>query len=889
MEEQDVAQSASETVLKERCGERGKLKIFFGYAPGGGRTYSMLQAANAVKRRGQDVVVGCIKSDVEPRAAALLEQFEQLPPLPVEYSHQQLSEFDLNAAIKRRPKLILVDELAHINASSCKNPRRYQDIEALLQAGINVYTTANVQQIESLHDIILSITGRTMREAIPDYVFDTADYIELVDIEPENLMERLRAEGGLKGKQEENAGDFTLEAFAALREIAMRRCADRVSLLSERAYGGTQEHILVCLSPAPSNAKTIHTAAKMASAFHGTFTALFVETSAFSSISEEDKDQLRQNSRLAQQLGAKLEKIYGEDVPLQVSEFARLSGVSKIVIGHGVEPRHRLFRKPTLSEQLIASAPDLDIHVVSDHAMISSQKRKQDEQKRTGFNIKDTLKTIVCLLLTTCVSLIFARFEFTEASIMTIYIFGVLVVSIITTQQIHILISSFLSVIIFNFFFTDPKLTLLAYDRGYPLAFVVMFVAASITGSLMTRLQNHAEQSAQSALRTKILLDTNQLLQQGKNRDEIITVMANQLTKLLSRDVVVYLAEGDMLGIPHIFCAEKGAEESALLMKKERAVAVWALKNGRYAGTNTDLFSDAAGLYLPIHVDSDVYGVVGIIANVRPLDAFEHNILLSILGECALALENEKNAREKEEAAILAKNEQLRANLLRAISHDLRTPLTSISGNASNLLSNGQNFDESTKIQLYTDIYDDAMWLISLVENLLSVTRIEDGRMNLRLATELIDEIITEALHHINRKSVEHQIVVKNEEEFLLVKVDAKLMVQVIINIVDNAIKYTQKGSEIVISYAKKGDQVVVSIADNGPGIPDEIKPRVFDMFYSGANRIADSRRSLGLGLSLCKSIVNAHGGEIAVTDNQPHGTIFTFTLPAGEVQLHEQ
>ena len=293
-------------------------------------------------------------------------------------------------------------------------------------------------------------------------------------------------------------------------------------------------------------------------------------------------------------------------------------------------------------------------------------------------------------------------------------------------------------------------------------------------------------------------------------------------------------------------------------------------------------------MYLAIRVNNCVYGVVGIYIGKEPLDSFEKSILLSILGECAMSLENEKNAREKEEAAILAKNEQLRANLLRAISHDLRTPLTSISGNASNLLSNGNSFDEATKKQLYTDIYDDSMWLINLVENLLSVTRIEEGRLNLHITEDLVDDVISEALHHVNRKSIEHHISVQNKEDYLLAKMDAKLMVQVIINIVDNAIKYTPKGSNILIKTWKQGDKAIISIADNGDGIPDDMKERVFDMFYSGANKIADSRRSLGLGLSLCKSIVNAHGGKIAVSDNTPHGTVFTITLPAGEVEIHE-
>ena len=409
-----------------------------------------------------------------------------------------------------------------------------------------------------------------------------------------------------------------------------------------------------------------------------------------------------------------------------------------------------------------------------------------------------------------------------------------------------------------------------------------MFLAALLTSSLAVKLKEHAKQSAKAAYRTKVLFDTNQLLQQAKDKNEIVSATANQLIKLLGKDIVFYLTEGETLGEPHIFTVSGDKTDKEITGTKEEAVAEWVLKNNKHAGATTETLSNAKCLYLAVRVNSRVYGVVGIYIGDEPLDAFEKSILLSILGECALSLENEKNAREKEEAAILAKNEQLRANLLRAISHDLRTPLTPISGNASNLISNGNFFDEATKNQLYTDIYDDSMWLINLVENLLSVTRIEEGRLNLHISEDLVDDVITEALHHVNRKSVEHHITVRYKEDYLLAKMDAKLMVQVIINIVDNAIKYTPKGSNILIKTWKQGDKAVISIADNGDGIPDEMKERVFDMFYSGANKIADSRRSLGLGLSLCRSIVNAHGGKITVSDNTPHGTVFTVPLPAG-------
>lgn len=714
---------------------------------------------------------------------------------------------------------------------------------------------------------------------------------------PQELIERLQAGKVYSPTQAERATEnfFTVENLTVLREIALRRCADRVNLLTEtvrtKSHSDyhTDEHILVCLSSSPSNAKIIRTAARMANAFKGAFTALFVETPDYQVMSEEDVKRLRSNMRLAEQLGAKIETVYGEDVSYQIAEFARLSGVSKIVIGRSSATRKSIFSKPTLTEKLIANAPNLDVHIIPDTDGKNTAYRAKKARKKNGivFSVSDLLKSVAILILASCIGMLFRQLGFAEANIITVYVLGVLVTSVVTRHRVYSLISSIVSVLVFNFFFTDPQFTLRAYNQGYPVTFLIMFLAALLTSSLAVKLKEHAKQSAKSAYRTKVLFDTNQLLQQAKDKNEIVSATANQLIKLLGKDIVFYLTEGETLGEPHIFTVSGEKTDKEITGTKEKA-AEWVLKNNKHAGATTETLSNAKSLYLAVRVNSRVYGVVGIYIGDEPLDAFEKSILLSILGECALSLENEKNATEKEEAAILAKNEQLRANLLWAISHDLRTPLTSISGNASNLISNGNFFDEATKNQLYTDIYDDSMWLINLVENLLSVTRIEEGRLNLHISEDLVDDVITEALHHVNKKSVEHHITVRYKEDYLLAKMDAKLMVQVIINIVDNAIKYTPEGSNILIKTWKQGDKAVISIADDGDGIPDEMKARVFDMFYSGANKIADSRRSLGLGLSLCRSIVNAHGGKITVSDNTPHGTVFTVTLPAGEVEIHE-
>lgn len=876
---------------------RGHLKIFFGYAAGVGKTYAMLQAAHAAKQRGIDVVAGYVEPHARPQTQELLHGLPQLPNLVIDYNGITLREFDLDAAIRRKPRLILVDELAHTNAKGCRHAKRYQDVKELLKAGIDVYTTVNVQHIESLNDMVAAITGIMVRERVPDAVFDHASQVELIDIEPQELLERLQAGNVYRGDQAKRAAKnfFQIENLIALREIALRRCADRINMLSEEARvksGGdyyTDEHILVCLSSSPSNMKLIRTAARMAKAFRGAFTALYVETSDFAVMEEEDKKRLRGNMRLAEQLGAKIETVYGEDVPFQIAEFSRLSGVSKIVIGRSAATKKSMFGKPALTEKLIAQAPNVDVHIIPDSSSeMAYRVRRARRKTQHVFNAADMGKSLGMLVLSSIIGYVFWRLGMSESNIIMMYILSVLVTSVITTQRIYSLISSVISVVVFNFLFTEPRYTLLAYEKDYPVTFIIMFVAAFLTGTLAKRLKRQAAQAAQAAFRTKILFDTNQLLERVKEREQIITVTATQLMKLLNKDMLIYLAKNEALLEPRFFAPDGKPARREYFSDKERAVALWVLKNNKHAGATTDTLSDAQCLYLSIRTSEGVYGVIGIVMHEKPLDSFENSILLSILGECALALENEKNAREKEEAAFLAQKEQLRANLLRSISHDLRTPLTSISGNASNLLSNEEKFDEETKKQLYADIYDDSMWLINLVENLLSVTKIEDGKLNIHLQAELLDELVTEALAHISRKKMEHTILYQACDDIILVKVDARMIMQIIINIVDNAIKYTQKESQIIISTRKEGNRAIVSISDNGPGIPDEMKPFVFDMFYSGTKNVADSRRSLGLGLSLCQSIITAHGGELKLSDNIPHGAVFTFSLPIEEVNLYE-
>lgn len=650
-----------------------------------------------------------------------------------------------------------------------------------------------------------------------------------------------------------------------------------------------KEHTLVCVSSSPTNDKIIKTAARMALAFGGAFTAVYVKTPDAEKADSISKEQLDKNLRLARESGAEIVTVYGEDIAFQIAEFARVSGVTKVVLGRNNTLHRHFWSKAMLTDKLAEYAPNLEIHIIPDYDIKSYyQKKSRSFLPKFVLYPKDILITVLILFLTTALGMLFDSFGFTDANIITVYLLGVLLTSLFTRGYAGSVLYSFFSVLLFNFIFTEPRFTFNASDPGYPITFVIMLVASIISGTLAVRLKDQAKLSAQAAFRTKVLLDTNQLLQKAHDNNEIISVTASQLMKLLNRTTVFYTVEDGKLSQGSIFSSNPVEDERLLLSETEQKTVQNVLSSKKSAGASTEIETKAECLYIPLSAGNVLYAVIGIYINTFPLETFERSILQSILGEGMLALENHRNLQEKELAAVMAKNEQLRANLLRAISHDLRTPLTSISGNASTLLQNYEQLDDEARISIFTDISDDAQWLISLVENMLSITRIEEEKVNLNMSIQLIDEVIEEALKHISRKSIEHTITVCITDEMLLAKMDAKLIVQVIINLIDNAIKYTPQGSAICVESKREGDFVAVSIKDNGEGILDEQKERVFEMFYTGSREIGDSRRGLGLGLALCRSIVNAHGGEITLNDNLPHGCDFTFTLPLSEVTVNE-
>lgn len=830
---------------------KGKLKIFFSYTYHKDLTISMLKSAYELKLQGYDVKIGELSNDINE--------------YPLDYINDK-HIFDVDDALRLSPDFIVIEDMIGDNAIISRHKKRYQDIIELLEAGINVYTCLLVENIEGLNDVVESILEKSVQR-IPDYIFDHADEVEFIDKVPSDMLNTYR-----------------LDQLNQLRQLAMKRCMNRLEMKQNYNPILTDEHILVCLSASPTNPKVIRNAAYMAQALNAHLTALYVETSK--SQTNEQRQLLKENMNLAKEFNANIETVKGDDIAYQISEFANKFHITKIVLGHSRQEGMFPALKTNLVEQLIQMTPDLDIYIIPVHGY-STYKVNLPEMHPQNITLSDTLKSILILVEVTLIGYLFHYLGFSEANIITVYLLGVLLTAMLTSARIYSLVISIASVFAFNFFFTTPQFSLATYGSGYPMTFIIMFIAAYITSTLTVRVNQNAKSSAQTAYRTKIMLETNQLLQQESDKNGIINVINHQLSRLLKKDIILYPIINDKVREP-VTCLLEDSQND-FTNDEEMKVVKWVYDHHKEAGATTETFDNAKCLYLPISSNDKLYGIVGIRIAKEPLDSFDYSILLSLLGETGLAFEIDYANKEKAKADLRAQNEQSHANLLRSISHDLRTPLTSISGNANMLLTQEENLDATQKKQLYTDMYNDALWLNGLVENLLSVSRIENGTMKLNLNTEVIDELIQEAIEHTERKTFEHHIIYEPLDDIILVEADARLIIQVIFNLLDNAIKYTPKDSIIEIKVTPQDKYVIIDIMDNGPGIPDENKPHIFDMFYTGNQKVADSHRSLGLGLALCKSIINSHHGTITVLDNVPCGSIFRFTLPTKEVTLYEE
>ena len=648
-----------------------------------------------------------------------------------------------------------------------------------------------------------------------------------------------------------------------------------------------RERILVCVSASPTSSDVIRRAAGLSRAVGAELIALYVEDSEM--LDDAQEKAVHEHLALAERSGAVITTIYGNDPATAIAQYARVSGITRIVLGKSPGRRSLFAPRETLMSRLNELAPDVEIVIVpnrlkEDARRFSLRKTLKREKVTAG----DLARTALILVLCTGVGFLFSAVGLAITNVVLIYILGVMAVALFTKGTVCSLLSSLLSVLIFNFFFTEPYYSLQS-SPDYFATFAVMFAAAILSSSLTSRIKTQSAETANKAYQTEVLLSTSQLLQKAEDRGAILDVMLRQLSRLLEHSVLCYgLADGALSETPILREIESDNGFSQVDLAAEREAAEWVSRNGKHAGRSTRKFSQAKCLYMAIRSEKKVWAVVGIRDdNSPPIDEYRKNLMISILDECALAIEKDHMTREKQRMEESARQETLRANLLRAISHDLRTPLTSISGNAAILLEDLGDLDDSRKEALYASIYDDAIWLNGLVENLLTITRTENGTMKLNLQSELVSDAIEEALRHLDRNASRRKIVTDLQDDLLMVRMDASLIVQVLINLINNAVKYTPEDAKITIGAKTEDGMAVLWVEDEGQGVPKGQEDRVFEMFYTGVKRSPDSRRGIGLGLSLCRSIVQAHGGEIWMRNIQPHGAKFMLTLPIAEVKKY--
>lgn len=883
---------------EENQSKKGKLKIFFGYAAGVGKSYAMLMEAHDMKKIGKDVVIGYIEPHARPETTALLKGIETIETKIIKYKGITLREFDLDKALLRKPEIILVDELAHTNSNAQRHRKRWQDIEELLDAGIDVYTTLNVQHIESLNDIVESITHVSVRETIPDKIFDESDKVELIDIEPAELLKRF-SDGKIYSKEQTKRAFnnfFTINNLFALREIALRRTADRVNyeVESVRLSKGqitvipTSDSILACIGTSPSSSRIIRTAARMAEAHHSKWIALYVETTKSQRLSKEDKERLNANFLLAEQLGGEVVTVYGDNVVEQIIQYAKFRNVTKIVMGKNHRKANNLFHfyAKDIVDKLMDSTSYIDVYVIPN--LINYRKNKKFAPKNNAFlkiSFKEALVATLIMFFATIVSIVIDRLGFSDSNIIMIFILGVIIINIETTGYILGFICSIISVMLFNYFFTDPRYTLQFYDKSYLATFPIMLAVTFIIGTLTSRIQREARNSSDREKRTQVLYRVSRKLLSATSTADVVAIGIKYISRLLEKTVVCYLAQDNKLSTPFVYKADKGKKDNVLLNKEEEAVAYWTLLNDKESGKGTNTFYGAKGYYMTLKSQGKLLGVVGISCDEGVLEPEQKFIFETVASQISIALDREILSETQKNSKLEIESEKLRSNLLRSISHDLRSPLTGIKGAVSTIIENGTLISKEKKEELLQGIYEDTEWLIRLVENLLSMTRVDEGKMKITKNLELVEEVVYEAVQRTSKRFKEHKIKVTVPENVIMAPMDGSLIEQVLINLMDNALKFSPKDSLIEVKAYEEGKWIYFDVIDNGIGIQEEILPHIFNIFFTNGSKISDSRRGVGLGLAICKSIVEAHGGEISAYNKKDGGAIFRFVIPKEEIR----
>ncbi|HXY41989.1 MAG TPA: sensor histidine kinase KdpD, partial [Vicinamibacteria bacterium] len=850
----------------------------FGANAGVGKTYAMLEAARRHLADGRDVVIGWVETHGREETAAVAEGIERIPPSEAEYRGVRLREFDLDRALARRPAVLLLDELAHTNAPGSRHPKRWQDVEELLESGIHVWTTLNVQHLESVNDLVQRITGVLVRETLPDHLLDTADEVEFVDLPPDDLLRRLEAGKVYVPDQAAQAVQrfFRKGNLTALRELALRRTAEhvdaavrdyRIDHAIETTWPVT-ERLLACIRPNPESHRLVRGARRLAARLRAGWIVAWVESPGQPPLSASERRHLAEAFALAERLGAETATILGASVSEAVLRFARERNVSKLVVGKPAHPRWRDRLRGSLVDDIVRGSGDIDVFVISgDAGEAEPEKHPQRRARRVGY-----LFAAAVVSASTLVSSLMAR-RFDNLNLVMVYLLGVVLVATRYGRGPSIL-AAVASVAVFDFFFVPPHFTFAVSDTQYLVTFAVMLVVGVLVSTLAARVREVAHLALQREQRTQALYALSRELSGLRDPRDVAIVGARHAARLFhcAAATLVPTAGGGLEPLADTVPAF--ASEA-----RERAVAQWSLEHGRPAGLETDTLPGAAALYEPIVGSRGPLGVLALElpATARPLTPDQRELVGALARQIAAPLERARLALEAEQSRVAAESERLRSTLLSSVSHDLRTPLAAITGAASALREEPPPAP-AVAHELASTVLDEADRLNRLVGNLLDMTRLESGTLQPRRDWHSLEELVGSALARVERYAAGRQLQARVEPDLPLVPLDAVLVEQALVNLLENAVRHGRPEGRIEVSVCRDARNALVEVNDDGPGFPPEEAERIFEKFHRAAGG-----SGAGLGLAIARAIVVAHGGTIRATLREPQGASFRFTLPLGE------
>ena len=887
----DPDQLLAHVQAEEARARRGRLRIFFGASAGVGKTYAMLEAARGLRTNGTDIAVGYVEPHGRVETERLLEGLERLPTLPVRYRGIVRQELDLDAALARRPAILLVDELAHSNLvggePAPRHPKRWQDVEELLDAGITVWTTVNVQHLESLNDLVAQITGIRQRETLPDHVFDEANDIELIDLPPDDLLARLRAGKVYIADEAATAAErfFRTPNLMALRELALRRVADRVeaaarALPADRSRARLAgDRVMVAVGPDEQAEQLVRAGKRLADALDSEWTVVYVETPRLLRLSDADRDRRIDVLRLAESLGAETVTLDGPSASATLLEYAQMRNATRVIVGAPKRSGWRAWLRPSTATQLIRDARGFDVTTItpSEHSQSPGTPRSKVtlgdsppiRWDRYGWALMTTLASSAVAFA------LYPRFEL--ANLVMVYLLGVTVAGMKFGRGPSVL-TAILNVAAFDFFFVPPRFTFAVGDVQYLVTFCVMLTVALVIANLVANVRQQTRVAGARERRTALLYAMSRELAATRGISSMARVAVRHVAEVFQSQAVILLPDLDgKLGYPRDRPLDKSFRTADL------AVAQWVTDHGRQAGLGTDTLPATPGLYMPLADERQRLGVLAVLpANPRRVLLPEQRHLLeTFAGQIGLALERARLAEAAEAASLAAERESLRNTLLASISHDLRTPLAVIAGAGSTLAEHGAKIDEATRLSLARSIETKAREVSELISNVLDLMRFESGQVVLRRDWQTLDDLIGAALHRLETKLAAYPVELRIPAELPPVHVDATLVVQVFTNLFDNVTKYTPPGTRVSVSAAVDGPFVRVMVEDNGPGLPPGNPARLFDKFQRGSGEGAVV--GVGLGLAICQAIVSAHGGQIEALRRAGGGARFELTLPATE------